>query len=210
MTEKDLAQHFVKYLSCYDLYFEVDYFRSVDIVALEGGVSSAYEVKTTFNFKVLEQAVINSKYFNFSYICVPCFNDWSFQKRLCNDYGIGLLVFDDHARCDTNEIIELVRPQLNRHTTNLLLKNRLHQINKLSKPGTKSGDSEKITAFSITAEQVARFVGRNPGCTMKDMVNQISHHYDNDRLACVNLSNWIRSGVIKGIEVKDKKLYCVE
>lgn len=31
MKETDLAQHFVNYFSCYDLYFEVDYGRCVEI-----------------------------------------------------------------------------------------------------------------------------------------------------------------------------------
>lgn len=91
MKETFLAQKFADYLSCYDLYFEVDYHRCIDIVAIDGKYSIAVEVKTTFNFKVLEQAIYNARNLSFSYIAVPkTKDDMEFQKKLCADYGIGL------------------------------------------------------------------------------------------------------------------------
>jgi hypothetical protein len=198
MKETELAQKFIDYLSCFDLYFEVDYYRCIDIVALNGNISTAIEVKTTFNFKVLEQAVENKKHFNFSYIACPEFKDWTFQKRLCADYGIGLLMYDPTGYKYVNEY---VKPQLNRHANNQ------HEFNKTSLAGSRSGDGGKITAFQVTKENAIMYVRRHQGCTIKQMIDNISHHYQSNKLACTNMYQWIYQGVIKEIEYRNRKLY---
>ena len=204
MKETELAQRFVEYLSGFDLYFEVDYYRSVDIVAISENISSAFEVKTTFNFKVFEQALENRKHFNYSYIAVPDFNDWGIQRKLCEDYGIGLLIYD--TKRGYNDVRELVHPKLNRHTNNKRLVERLHERNKMSLPGSKSGDSTKITAFGVTVENAVRYVKRHHDCTIKEMVDNIGHHYDSNMLARKNLYQWIHKGVIKELSLVNGKL----
>ncbi len=63
MTEAELAQKFVEYLQDqYELYFEVE---GVDIVAKNGHILIAVEVKTSLNFRVIEQAY-KSKVFNYA------------------------------------------------------------------------------------------------------------------------------------------------
>ena len=205
MKETELAQRFVDYLSDFDLYFEVDYYRSVDIVALNGRISAAYEVKTTFNFKVLEQAIENSKHFNYSYIAVPEFKDGSIQLQLCRDYGLGLIMYDN--KHGYHDVREWIHPRLNRHVNNNRLIENLHVVNKLSKPGAQSGDGEKITAFQITVENAVRYVQRHPGCTIKEMVDKIIHHYSTDKLACTNIYGRIYQGVIKELRLECGKLY---
>jgi hypothetical protein len=198
MKETELAQHFVEYLSCFDLYFEVDYYRSVDIVAVADNYAAAIEVKTSFNFKVLEQAISNAKYFHYSYIAVPYFGGSSFQQQLCKDYGIGLLVYFHFE----NIVREIVKPKLNRHADLARLKKRVCERNKQSLPGSKSGDSTKITAFGVTVDNLTIYVMRHPNCTLKDAVEKINHHYDTNQLARTNLAQWIRKGVIKNIEIE--------
>lgn len=198
MKETELAQHFVEYLSCFDLYFEVDYYRSVDIVAIADNYAAAIEVKTSFNFKVLEQAIGNAKYFHYSYIAVPRFRDSSFQKQLCKDYGVGLLVYDRFQ----NIVREIVKPKLNRHADLERLKRSVCERNKLSLPGSKSGDSTVITAFGVTVDNLTNYVRRQPNCTLKEAVEKINHHYDTNQLARSNLAQWIRSGVIKNVKLE--------
>lgn len=205
MKETDLAQKFVEYLSCYDLYFEVDYHRCVDIVAIEGNISMAYEVKTTFNFKVLEQAIENAKHFHYSYICVPDFSDSYFQRKLCVDYGLGLLVYPEKDLF--REVRKLVHPKLNRHANIFSLRNRLREENKQSIPGSRSGDGGKLTAFGCTVQNAEFFVRRNPGCTLKQMIEGIEHHYSSNQSARGSMAQYIKSGVIKNIELKSNKLY---
>ena len=204
MKETELAQKFVEYLKAFDLYFEVDYYRSVDIVALIGKISAAYEVKTTFNFKVFEQAIENAKHFNYSYIAVPEFKDGWIQMQLCRDYGLGLLMYD--SKNGYNDVREWIHPRLNRHVDNKQLIARFHERNKRSLPGSKSGDTEKITAFGVTVENAVRFVRRHPNCTIKEMVDNITHHYGSNTLAKTNLYQWIHKGVIKELSLVNGKL----
>ena len=205
MKETELAKHFIGYLSCYDLYFEVDYYRSVDVVAIAEKYSISAEVKTSFNFKVLEQAIENSKHFNYSYIAVPKTNDMYFYIKLCEDYGLGLLIYSDNI----NEVREWVAPKLNRHCNLSHLKKRLSERNKQSVAGSKNGESDKITAFGVTKESAIRFVKRygKDGCTIDDLINGITHHYNSNKAARVNLYNWIKTGVINDLRIENKKIY---
>lgn len=203
MKETDLAQHFVNYFSCYDLYFEVDYGRCVDIVAMAEKFAIAIEVKTSFNFKVLEQAIENKERFHYSYIAVPMFNDNHFQKQLCKDYGIGLLVFfpeNSSVRC-------IVSPKLNRkaHAGNIY--KYLHQYSKDSLPGSKNGEGTKMTAFSITVDNLLMAVQREPGKPFKYIIEKFNHHYHSDAAAIACIRQWINHGVITCVKIIDNKLY---
>lgn len=203
MKETWLAQKFVDYFSCYDLYFEVDYFRCIDIVAISDKFSIGVEVKTSFNFKVLEQAISNTRTMSFSYIAVPHTKDMSFQRKLCRDYGVGLLVYYEHL----DKVKELEKPRYNRYCRVSNVKSSLSECNKICTPGSKNGDSGKITAFGVTVDSAVRYVRRNPGCSMKKLIENITHHYNSDQVAIRSIQKWIKSGVIKELIIKDKKLY---
>jgi len=209
MKETELAKYFTEYLSCYDLYFEVGALSGcVDIVAVNEKLMMAYEVKTSFNFKVIEQALGNKQAFHYSYVCVPHHKDNYFQLQICRDYGIGVLVFNQYGRRDYHwEILEKVKPQFNRKA--ITKHNRLHEYQKRSIPDCASS-SERITPFKITVENMMRYVKYHPGCTMKEMMANISHHYGSDKAAQATALQWLNKGVIKGIEIKDRKLYVEE
>jgi len=222
MKETELAKYFIDYFSCYDLYFEVDYGRCIDIVAINDKISIAIEVKTSFNFKVLEQAIGNTERFNYSYVAVPEFKDDRFQKKLCEDYGVGLLILKNDFNWLKNEqtglyetipnyqVANCVQPKLNRHASRNKLIPRLHEFSKTSIAGSKSGDGGKITAFGITVDNLEWYVERHKGCTIKEAVDKISHHYGTNKAACASIYSWIRTGVIKGVRYEDGKLFPVE
>lgn len=222
MKETELAKHFIDYFSCYDLYFEVDYGRCVDIVGINDKISIAVEVKTSFNFKVLEQAIDNCRRFNYSYIAVPDFKDKYFQAEICKDYGVRLLLLVDEFGFDINEetgkyekvshykVRNYVQPKLNRHASRNKLLPFLHEFSKTSIAGSKSGDGGKITAFGITVDNLERYVERHKGCTIKEAVENISHHYGTDKAACASIYSWIKAGVIKGVRYENRKLFPVE
>lgn len=206
MDETRLAQKFVNYFSCYDLYFEVDYYRCIDIVAINGNVSMAIEVKRNFNFNVLDQAIQNQPYFNLSFIAVPEFIKSRIQETICRDYGIGLLVF--RYKNGREYVEQWMKPKLNRHPINHgNLKSRLHDYNKQSIPGSRSGDGGKITAFGVTVEKIITYVKRNPGKSIKEVIESVTHHYTNDQAAISAANKYIRIGVIKELEILDRKVY---
>lgn len=207
MKETELAQHFVKYLSCFDLYFEVAYFNTVDIVAITERYSIAVEVKTTFNFKVLEQAIRNKPHFNYSYIACPFSRDMYFQKQLCENYGIGLLIYNENIYMGSL-VSESVAPQLNRHASLKHLKEKLHDRYKTNTPGSQTGASGVVTAFQETVESATQFVKRTRGgCTMTELIKGISHHYGTQSTAKACLYNYIKQGVIKDLEIRNNKIH---
>jgi hypothetical protein len=207
MKETELAQHFVDYLSCYDLYYEVECSSGrVDIVALDRKIRMAFEVKTSFNFKVLEQAINNYPYFHYSYIAVPYFRGGYIQERLCRDYGIGLIVCNAN-RWMSGNVEECVKARLNRHADNKFSRIELSEANKRSIPGSSGAEGGRMTPFKQTVENMVKYVRRNPGCSLGEMFKEIQHHYSSFAGAKSSTYHWLRSGVISEIKLDNGKLY---
>lgn len=200
MTEIDLAKKFIEYLSCYDLYFEVGTVSGcVDIVAKNGPILIAYEVKTSLNFQVLEQAKRNRHNFHYSYICVPYPKGGiNFQRELCQMLGIGILTWRQW-----DGVIEWLAPEFNRKAWAKHV--RLHEYQKNSIAGSSSGG--RATPFSITVDNMVKFVKRHPGCSIKEMISGISHHYHSDSGAISSTYQWLRRGVIDQIILEKGRLY---
>lgn len=200
MTEIDLAKKFVEYLSCYDLYFEVGSLSGcVDIVAKSGSILIAYEVKTSLNFEVIEQAARNTHNFHYSYICVPRpKRGVGFQREVCQKFGVGILTWDRYGH-----IHEELPPVFNRKAW--VKHVRLHDYQKQSVPGTSSGG--RITPFSITVGNMVEYVKRHQGCSIREMMTNISHHYHSDSGAISSTYQWLRRGVITQVKLENGKLY---
>lgn len=207
MKETDLAQKFINYLSCYDLYFEVASGGGcVDIVAITPHkLMIAYEVKTSLNFRVIEQAFFNRPFFHLSYIAVPYSRGTRFQEMICRNYGIGVLQYNPSAW--NGPVVELVKPTFNRKAS--IKSTRLHEYQKRSIAGTASNGG-RVTPFKITVENMITYVKRHPGCSMKQMFSEISHHYHSDAGAISSTYQWMRQGVIKDVVLKNGKLFLSE
>lgn len=204
MTEVELAKEFADYLSCYDLYFEVNGGGGcVDIVAITPTkLAIAYEVKTSFNFKVIEQALRNKPFFHMSYIAVPYSHLLWIQQKICRDYGIGLIRYNPNGY--KYKIEEVIKPILNRKAMTKYL--RLHEYQKRSIPGTAS-NGDRITPFKITVENIGEYVRRHPGCSMKEMISNIDHHYHRDSGAMTSIYKWLNAGIISNVNLINGKLF---
>ena len=204
MKETELAQHFVKYLSCYDLYFEIPQFN-VDIVAKHGNILMAFEVKKNLNFRVIEQALHNKTYFHYSYICVPYSHSMDMAERICRDYGIGIL--STHVIKDFvwGDISEYVKPKFNR--TALTKYVVLSEFSKKSIPGAAGCDSTTITPFKNTVENIVQYLRKKNGAKFKDVYDNIEMHYYSFSAAKSSLYQWIRKGIIKEFYFDNGKLF---
>jgi len=196
MKEVDLAKHFVNYLSCYDLYFEIPNLN-VDIVAKHGNILMAFEVKTTLNFRVIEQAKHNTHYFHYSYICVPESRNMSFAKEICSLYGIGILSIYISGNTAWGDVNEILKPKLHRIDKNIKKWIRLPDYSKRSIPGASGGDGTTITPFKNTVENVVKYVKHHNDPTIKEVFDNIDHHYSSVSAAKSSLYQWIRADVIK-------------
>lgn len=204
MKETELAQHFVEYLSdMYDLYFEVG---TIDIVGKKNNIVIAVEVKKVFNFKVIQQAYDNIRASHYSYVAVPSSSAKNnpFALKICEEFGIGVLLYNDNSSDTT--IIEKIKPKLHRKAYTKYAKElKSDSMYKRTTPGAKSGDT--ITAFSVTVENLEAYVCRHNGCSIKDALNSIKHHYGSISSARSCIIQYIDRGVIKTIHRNGDKLY---
>lgn len=208
MKEVELAEYFVQWLTdiraCDHVYKEVTAcIGDIDIVGKDGDDTIAVEVKTRFSFDVLRQAYNNIRCCNYSYIAVPAAknprNDIrSFQKRLCEMMGIGLLTYDK-----TLGVVEAVGARRVENPRNI----KLEEYMKESIAGAPSSSGTKMTAFKITVKRLKKYVEKNPGKGLKHCVESIDHHYASDASAIGSLRKYIKRDIIKGIDVKDGLLY---
>ncbi|MBF9252466.1 hypothetical protein I2I11_04100 [Pontibacter sp. 172403-2] len=200
MTETELARKFISYFAEYDIYNEVPAAGIIDFVAVMGNVRTAVEVKTTFNWKVFEQAYKNRNYAHYSYIAVPYNKDGHFRERLCKDYGIGLLYWNQNPKCAlyTTEAIyvkEAVAPNLNRKIVKIVLKDYM-------KESVAGSQSQRVTAFGNTVNLITHYLKFRAGgrCSIKRIIEVVDHHYGSNTSARQCIINMCQAGVIKDFE----------
>lgn len=197
MTERDLAQKFVEYLKdSYDLFFE---FMDIDIYGKAKNHTVGIEVKTSLNFKVIQQAYQNIDCCNYSYVAVPKPKEIHFGFEFCKMLGIGVLVYSE----EYNSVYEKVKPKLNRHARKL----NPSEVYKKAIPGTKSGEHGIKSPFQISVENIEIYVKRHEGCTIKEAIENTTWHWSNMSSAKSCVANYIKSGVINSIELKNGKLF---
>lgn len=203
-SEEELAKHFIDFFRDQDLYFEVPAGGIIDIVVKSGYVTTAIEVKTTFNFGVLEQAIKNCQYTNYSYIAVPASDKpytRHFQEKLCRDYGVGLLVYQSPVHGRTEGITETVKPRLNR----LVYRIKLHEYHKESVAGSQSN---RMTAFKNYVRTLQQHIRRHPsGISLKKVFDEGFVHYASVSVFKRCLSDHIRTGLITGMKLHEGVIY---
>lgn len=189
MKETELAQHFIDFFSDHDIYKEVPYCGIIDIVAVKAKIVTAIEVKCSLNFDVIEQAVKNIGCSNYSYIAVPLPKSKSFAYQICKNMGIGVLCLTVNGR--NLNVVELVKPKLNRKVSSL----KLEVWMKESVSGSKN---DRMTAFKNTVRELKQYLERRPDkkALPKDAINGISHHYGSVTSARTSLFTMIDRGVI--------------
>jgi len=64
--------------------------------------------------------------------------------------------------------------------------------------GTNTG--RHWSPFQATKRDLIKYVEKHPGCTMKDAIDGITHHYSSDSNARSTLGKWIGDGVISEIK----------
>ena len=203
MTEVELAARVVEMLSLdHDVYQEVTTPAGVaDIVARRGPVLWAIEVKKSLSLQVLGQALENAVYFNFVSVAVPSRGNRGkaglAARTLLRDHGIGLILVGQYASEDQ-------RARFNRGAGTKWV--RLFEEQRTY---AKAGNAEgaRYTPFRGTRDALVSHVQRFPGCTVREAMTSIKHHYHTLSTAMSCARNYIQTGVIKEIRLEDGKLY---
>jgi len=207
VTEADLAKPLIPWLEAqhWTVYQEVQcrtYGTVADIVALQGNLSWIIEVKRNLTFALIEQAAQWHGSARFVSVAVPSPKTRAKGRRIAENVlrhmGIGLILISEH---DWEEPHHAISPALCRrlHASLAIAPFCTEQHKTWAEAG--SAGSNHWTPFQQTARGVLCYVREHPGCSLRELVDGIEHHYLHDTTARSCLARWIREGVIKGVRV---------
>lgn len=153
------------------------------------------ETKTSWSLDLLEQAVRRKGYAHYVSIAAPTKPNIYFEM-LCQREGIGMIRLHKHGGSELIvEAYPRVRPRLNRHRPGRVfgperVLEALHDDQKRYAPGTTS-DKGYSTAWRRTMDRAAEYVRAHPGCTARQIVDAVEHHYSRDAGARQGLLLWL-------------------
>ncbi len=222
-SEQDIGAAIVAWLQAqyWNVYQEVRVFGYggpvADIVAVQGKLIWIVECKTSMGLAVLDQAMEWRRQAHFISVASPYHEkargaeNSHILGHVFRTTGIGWLQvqhFDYRAENDT-EIHQRFAPALNRnaHKTRDLILQSLHEEQKTA-VGAGSDHGGYYTPFKNTCRQVINYVLNHPGAALKDIIQNIDHHYSTDVTARACLARWIQQGIVKGVraEMQGRKI----
>ncbi len=205
-SEAQLATAVVEWLKVqgWDVYPEVSMRGGdarADIVAVRSSLLWVIECKRTFGLAVIAQADTWLPYSNLTSVAVPIARNSDarrFGEELCKDRGIGIIHPQHDLPREWYTRWGRVAPKLRRHCDSRL-RDMLSESHKKYVPG--NADCRYHTPWRETCERVRTFVHAKGPATIREVVEAITHHYDNDRNAIGSLRQWAQAGKIPGVGV---------
>ena len=198
LAESDHAKRIVEYLMKmgWDVYQEVragHLCPRADIVAIQqlgkAKLSWIIETKTSFSISVIEQALYWRDNHSSNYVSISpakIGNKVHRMIRLLNNYGIGVFM--------SNPVLPKYY-RINRHFS---IERYLHEEQKNYLTAGSPGGGY-YTQFRETKNNIENYVKNNPGCTLKEAIDNTKHHYTSDKIAIARIYHWMRCNVNKTI-----------
>jgi hypothetical protein len=202
-SEESLAAHVVGWLEQdnWDVYQEVPLQSAgacPDIIAVQGKVTWIIECKLTFGLAVLEQAWGWKLYAHFRSVAVP----WPVRNKFACDvagqYGIGVITVQS---CYEGVVIsQSMKPAFFRRAASHLVLPQLKPGHKThAQAGTAHGG--RYTKFRATCEAIRAAVERDPGITMKELLDRVKTHYASAATARATLPRRIEDNLVPGVKI---------
>jgi hypothetical protein len=216
VSEKDLAKRVIDWLveQHWDVYQEVQFARSsgiADIVAVRAGLLWIIECKTSLTFTVLDQAWRWNAHLRS--IAVPAqardSGSRSMAYRIAEKYlKVGIIEVGKY----TNEVCSPpIMREYHRYAKRMI--SELCEEHKTRLAAGSNGGGY-YTPYRRTMDEVRRFIVYNPGCTLKQIMTSIKHHYASDASArsCIRtaLSEWERNWCEVKMDGKEYRYYIKE
>jgi hypothetical protein len=193
MSEEHLARIVIEWLRSFqwEIYQEVPVGHGVaDIVAMNGPLQWVIETKTGMSMQLLKQLDDRMGTANLVSGAIPRTYRAEAPTGLLQKMGVGLLLVRGER------VEERLRPQFLRRAPKITLNEEQKTFAAAGSPG-----GGHWTPFKETARNVLQCVSYRPGCTMKELIARIKHHYSSPSAADANILRWIDAGVIKGVRV---------
>ncbi len=226
VKEETIAGAVVTYLEqqAWDVYQEVEYVGSrADIVATSGFIVRVVEVKTSLTAALVEQAWGWKPWAHYVHIAVPKpkirhrVPGRSVLLSFCLAHGIGIFHVqkreprwsEQDERKSKFEIKEAEMAKLNRKALAAHFRNAIRPEHKnWGRAG--NADNKYYTPWRGTCEAWRAYIKQHPGCSIKELVDKVGHHYQSDSTARSCMSGYLRNGTIPGVEVRRNKSNKIE
>lgn len=210
-SEQEVAAQVVAYLEdCgHDVYQEVEVRGGVaDIVALAGAELWIVETKTSWSLELLDQCVARRDQAHRVFAAVPWARQWKRGAFIARRLGIGS--FEVHfplSRETWTKPVELFLGELPPRTSAdqrqvRYVRDRLSPEHKTHARAGAPGGAGRWTPFRNTCEQVARVVRERPGCSLKEAIETVKHHYSSHACARASIAKWAESGKVPGVRLE--------
>lgn len=212
-SETEVAEVIIFYLKKmgWEVYQEVqirNFGNIADIVATQGNLVWVLECKKSFGLTVIAQAHEWRGLAHYVSIVVPYSrrdNNDKLKRNILKYLGIGCYTV---SKVDTfngsgylNNIKEFAPIQLHRKVNSHYITQCLTEQHKTwAKAGNANGD--RYSPFQHTKRQLIETVKKQPGITIKDLIQSIDHHYSSESSAKGSILQWIHKGVITELELK--------
>lgn len=194
-SEQELAEAVVDWLNRggWDVYQEVCecYGQPIaDIIAVRGGITWAIECKKSLGLTVMDQA---SRWFtHFRSVAVPRLKGGYYPKRrprivfsVCEMLRIGIIEVGKHG-----DVTELTKaPLFRKHRADMVLAMLVEEHKTFAKAGSAEGGH--FSTFRETLKRVENRIKKNPGCTMREIMVDLDHHYGSDSSAKACIRKWL-------------------
>ena len=176
----------------WDVYQEVKYYGGIaDIVAVNGNLVWAIECKKSLTLSVMEQA--RGWRTHLRSVAIPRTKRRDGSRRTAylvakNYFKVGVIEVDrlelrDEIiyRVDVKAVAPLMREH-HKFAKKFRLEGLVPEQKVMAKAGTKHGDY--YTPYKGSMARVRRFIGENPGCTLKMIMDELGKmHYMTDASA---------------------------
>lgn len=177
--------------------------KTADIVAIRDRIVWIIECKTSINLAVIGQSLGWVKYAHYVSVAGPRAS--AVARKILKDYGIGLLSVEPlYYRSEVLKTMVTLKPRLNRFAKTHIIRESVHPLHEGwdAVPGQVSGGT--LTPFRITAQLAIAYVMAHPGCTVKEVVDNIKHHYRCDSTARSCLVSALRRKIIPELRIDPK------
>jgi len=171
--------------------------RRADIVAKRGRLLWAIEAKRSLSLALLEQGVSWQWRAHHVSVAFPLGKGRGMGLAVCKWKGLGALAVTE------DRVVERLAPRLNRRIGGHLADVLVPQQADYAPAGNAGGAF--WSPFKETCQNVLAFVREHPGCTSKELVEGVDHHYHSSATARSALLHWVGAGKIPGIRVEVEK-----
>ena len=194
--ETELAQPVIELFEGWEAWHEVSTGSvAADLVFTLGPRVAVVELKTLLSFALLEQCLWWKHWAHWVWAAAPP------RKRSRNmaqivfeRFGVGVIEVGESARV-------VRQAEMNRRADVSYIRKALDpEGREHCLAGTGAG--QRWTPWVRTCNRLQRHVAKHEGCTLRDALDTIEHHYASAPSARSSMSALLRRGVVKGLRVE--------